>query len=267
LAQIHILEDDEAFACALAELLVRQGHEPTCFATPHEFFYQLSKRPPRCVIIDWMLPEMNGLEVVKRTRQLVGGQMGVLLLTALDAQDKAIAALGAGADDYLVKPVADGLLAARIEALLRRLVPAQTSMAKRIELGPYALDLSTRVAKLNGRDVGLAPREFDLAWVFFAQPSRLFTRDELLALIWGKGSDFGSHTVAQYVYALRKKLELVDHGFRLQSVYATGYRLEWIDAPAATVQSASNTDATAKALSSASNSGVHTESIKAKHPM
>jgi DNA-binding response OmpR family regulator len=231
-AQIHILEDDEAFASALAELLTRHGHEVMRFATPHEFFYQLSKLPPRCAIIDWMLPEMNGLEVVLRTRQLVGQQMGLLLLTALDAEDKAIAALAAGADDYLVKPVADGLLAARIDALLRRLVPTQVSMAKQIELGPYMLDAPTRAASLDGRDVGLAPREFDLAWVFFTQPSRLFTRDELLALIWGKHSAFGAHTVAQYVYALRKKLELVDHGFRLQSVYATGYRLEWIDQPA-----------------------------------
>jgi two-component system, OmpR family, phosphate regulon response regulator PhoB len=228
-AHIHILEDDEAFAAALAELLMRHGHEVMRFATPHAFFYQLSKLPPRCAIIDWMLPEMNGLEVVRRTRQLVGQQMGLLLLTALDAEDKAIAALGAGADDYLVKPVADGLLAARIDALLRRLVPTQVSMAKQIELGPYTLDLQTRVASIDGRDTELAPREFDLAWVFFAQPSRLFTRDELLALIWGKNSAFGAHTVAQYVYALRKKLELVDHGFRLQSVYATGYRLEWID--------------------------------------
>jgi two-component system, OmpR family, phosphate regulon response regulator PhoB len=231
-AQIHILEDDEAFSAGLAELLTRQGHEVMCFATPHQFFYQLSKLPPRCAIVDWMLPEMNGLEVVRRARQLVGQQMGLLLLTALDAEDKAIAALGAGADDYLVKPVADGLLAARIEALLRRLVPMQVSMAKQIELGPFTLDLPTRVATIEGRDVGLAPREFDLAWVFFAQPSRLFTRDELLALIWGKHSAYGAHVVAQYVYALRKKLELVEHGFRLQSVYATGYRLEWLDRPA-----------------------------------
>jgi DNA-binding response OmpR family regulator len=232
MTQIHILEDDEAFSAGLAELLIRQGHEVMCFATPHQFFYQLSKLPPRCAIVDWMLPEMNGLEVVRRARQLVGQQMGLLLLTALDAEDKAIAALAAGADDYLVKPVADGLLAARIEALLRRLVPMQVSMAKQIELGPYTLDLPTRVASIDGRDVGLAPREFDLAWVFFAQPSRLFTRDELLALIWGKHSAYGAHVVAQYVYALRKKLELVDHSFRLQSVYATGYRLEWLDRPA-----------------------------------
>jgi two-component system, OmpR family, phosphate regulon response regulator PhoB len=230
-AQIHILEDDEAFAAALAELLTRHGHEVMRFATPHEFFYQLSKLPPRCVIIDWMLPEMNGLDVVRRVRQLVGQQMGLLLLTALDAEDKAVAALGAGADDYLVKPVAGALLAARIDALLRRLVPAQVSMAKQIELGPYTLDLPTRLASIDGRDAGLAPREFDLAWVFFSQPSRLFTRDELQALIWGKNSAYGAHVVAQYVYALRKKLELVDHGFRLQSVYATGYRLEWIDMP------------------------------------
>jgi DNA-binding response OmpR family regulator len=229
MTQIHILEDDEACAGALAELLIRQGHEPKCFSAPHEFFYQLTKLPPRCAIIDWMLPEMSGLEVVKRTRQLVGGQMGIILLTALDDEDKAIAALGAGADDYIVKPATDVLLATRLKALLRRLVPAQTAMAKRIDLGPYALDLCTRSASIDGRDAGLAPREFDLAWTLFAQPSRLFTKDELIGLVWGRQTDFDVHTIAQHVCALRKKLELVAHGFKLQSVYGTGYRLDWIE--------------------------------------
>jgi DNA-binding response OmpR family regulator len=232
MALIHILEDDDACACALSELLSRQGHEVERFSTPHGFFYQLSKFPPRCAIVDWMLPEMSGFEVVKRTRQQVGGRVGIIMLTALDAEAKALAALAAGADDYLVKPTTDALLAARIEALLRRLVPAQVAMAKQIELGPYVLDLCTRKASIDGCDAQLAPREFDLAWTLFAQPSRLFTKDELLASIWGKHTEFGDHTIAQHVYALRKKLALVDHGFRLLSVYATGYRLEWADAPA-----------------------------------
>jgi DNA-binding response OmpR family regulator len=230
MTQIHILEDDEACAGALAELLTQQGHEPKCFSAPHEFFYQLTKLPPRCAIIDWMLPQMSGLEVVRRTRRLVGGQMGIILLTALDDEDKAIAALEAGADDYIVKPATDVLLATRLEALLRRLVPAQTVMAKRIDLGPYSLEQSTLSATIQGRDAGLAPREFDLAWTLFSQPSRLFTKDELIGLVWGRQSDFDMHTIAQHVCSLRKKLELVAHGFKLQSVYGTGYRLDWIEA-------------------------------------
>ena len=66
----------------------------------------------------------------------------------------------------------------------------------------------------------------------FAQPSRLFTKEELLALIWGKKTEFGAHTIAQHIYALRRKLKFVEHGFKLLSVYASGYRLEWVDAPA-----------------------------------
>jgi DNA-binding response OmpR family regulator len=239
MTQIHILEDDEACADALAELLTRQGHEPKCFSAPHEFFYQLTKLPPRCAIIDWMLPEMSGLEVVKRTRQLVGGQMGIILLTALDDEDKAIAALGAGADDYIVKPATDVLLAIRLNALLRRLVPAQTAMAKRIELGPYVLEQSTLCATIDGHDAGLAPREFDLAWTLFAQPSRLFTKDELIGLVWGRQNDFDQHTIAQHVCSLRKKLALVAHGFKLQSVYGTGYRLDWIETRASNEASTS----------------------------
>jgi DNA-binding response OmpR family regulator len=229
MTQIHILEDDEACAGALAELLIRQGHEPKCFGAPHEFFYQLTKLPPRCAIIDWMLPEMSGLEVVKRTRQLVGGQMGIILLTSLDDEKRAIAALGAGADDYIVKPATDLLLATRLDALLRRLVPTQAAMATRLELGPYVLEFGTLRASIDGRDAGLAPREFDLAWTLFAQPSRLFTKDELIGLVWGRQTDFDMHTIAQHVCALRKKLELVAHGFRLQSVYGTGYRLDWVE--------------------------------------
>jgi two-component system, OmpR family, phosphate regulon response regulator PhoB len=229
-ATIHVLDDNEINSAAMVELLAQLGHDVMHFATPHQFFYQLSKMPPRCAIIDAVLPEMNGLDVVRRARQLVGRQMGVMLLSTSDADERVIAGLGAGADDCVVRPVADGLLAARVDALLRRLVPS--SVTKRIELGAYTLDLSPRAAFINGRDAGLAPREFDLAWVLFGQPSRLFTRDELLALIWGKHSTYGAHTVAQYVYALRKKLDLVDHGFRLQSVYGTGYRLEWVDQPA-----------------------------------
>ena len=111
------------------------------------------------------------------------------------------------------------------------LVPMRVAMEKRIVRGPYTLDLGSRTATVDGCDAGLAPREFDLAWTLFSQPSRLFTKSELLALIWGKQTEFGAHTISQHVYALRKKLKFDKHGFKLQSVYATGYRLECFDTP------------------------------------
>ena len=228
---IHVVESALGTSDALTALLDRQGYASRCFAAPHEFFYQLGKLPPRCAIIDWELSQACSLDVVKRTRQLLGGRVGIIMLTSSESEDQVLSALAAGADDCIVTPTTDEMLAARIEALLRRLVPRQVAMDKRIVRGPYTLDLGSRTATVDGRDGGLAPREFDLAWTLFSQLSRLFTKDELLALIWGKQTEFGAHTISQHVYALRKKLKFDDHGFKLQSVYATGYRLECIDTP------------------------------------
>jgi len=223
---IHVVEDDDICAEAVARALSGSGHDVRVFGAPHALFYAIQKMPPRCVIVDWMLPEMTGFDVVKRLRQLLGSRVGIMMLTAVDAEDKVVEALEAGADDYMVKPVTDAILAVRVAALLRRLVPEQVAKARRIEIGEYALDMSTRSVRVGGMPVELAPREFDLAWTLFSQPSRLFTKQELLASIWGKHTEYGTHTIAQHVYALRKKLALNEHGFSLLSVYGTGYRLE-----------------------------------------
>ncbi len=223
---IHIVEKEQGCGQALAGLLSQRGHELACFSEAHAFFYQLGKFPPGCAVIDWELSPSCGREVVERTRQLVGGRMGIIVLMPSESEEQAVSALGAGADDCVAKPINDVVLAARIDALLRRLVPMRVATEKRIDCGPYTLDLGSRTATVEGCDAGLAPREFDLAWTLFSQLSRLFTKNELLALIWGKKSEFGAHTISQHVYALRKKLKFNAHGFALQSVYATGYRLE-----------------------------------------
>jgi DNA-binding response OmpR family regulator len=223
---IHLIETERGSSSALAGLLRDRGHDLQCFSAANEFFCQLGETPPDCVVADWELSLACGLEVVERTRRLVGDRVGIVVLASAESEDQMVAALGAGADDCICKPISDALLAARIEALLRRLAPVRVAMAKRIVRGPYALDLGSCTATVDGCDTGLAPREFDLAWTLFSQPSRLFTKSELLALIWGKRTEFGAHTISQHVYALRKKLAFDKHGFKLQSVYATGYRLE-----------------------------------------
>lgn len=233
MALIHVLEDDDIFAGSVQRAL-SANHDVQCFATPHAFFYQLSKLQPRCAIIDWMLPEMIGVEVVRRLRQIAGRSIGVIMLTAIDAEQNVVEALEAGADDYIVKPGTNAVLNARVDALLRRLGAEPATTAKRIVVGPYTLDFAMQSVTVDGQAVELAPREFDLAWTLFCSPSRLFTKQELLAAIWGKGGEFGYHTIAQHVYAVRKKLALADHGFKLLAVYATGYRLEWPEGLVAT---------------------------------
>jgi DNA-binding response OmpR family regulator len=233
MALIHILEDDETFARSVQGVLERRNHEVRVFTTPHAMFYQLAKAQPRCAIIDWMLPEMMGVDVVRRLRQQMGRNVGLMMLTAMDAEKNVVEALEAGADDYIVKPGTSAVLTARVEALLRRLAPEAATLAKRFEVGPYLLDFAMQSVTIEGRPVELTPREFDLAWTLFGSPSRLFTKQELLAAIWGKNSEFGFHTIAQHVYTIRKKLNLSEHGFKLLAVYASGYRLEFPDGLAA----------------------------------
>jgi two-component system, OmpR family, response regulator RegX3 len=224
MALVYIVEDDPDTARRVRALLTDSGHQVEWFDTPHKFFYQLSKHSPALALVDWMLPEMTGIDVVLRLRQQLGRAVGVLMLTAMDSEQSVVTALQAGADDYVVKPGADAVLLARVQALLRRSLPA--APLNTLALGPYRFDYALQLTHVHEQVVDLAPREFDLAWTLFSQPSRLFTKDELQAAIWGKGEDTGHHTITQHVYLLRKKLALADHSARLVSVYASGYRLE-----------------------------------------
>jgi two-component system, OmpR family, response regulator RegX3 len=224
-ALVYLVEDDEAVAAEVCALLSSHGHDVRHFATPHEFFYQLGKRAPLCVLVDWLLPEMPGPDVVRRIRRLLGTGVGVLMLTAMDSEDNVVQGLDAGADDYVTKPYANRTLLARVDAMLRR-VTVQHQVYTVLDCGPYHFDFAVQSTQLEGRAVVLTPREFDLAWTLFSHPGRLWTKAELQSAIWGKGDGLAFHTIAQHVYSVRKKLELAGHGVRLLTVYGTGYRLE-----------------------------------------
>jgi DNA-binding response OmpR family regulator len=230
MALIHVLDDDKQFSQAVQTALQGQSHQVRCFDTPHAFFYQLSKEQPRCALIDWALPEMQGVDVVRRVRRQAGRKLGLIMLTAMDGEENVVQALSAGADDYIVKPGPQAVLAARVDALLRRLAEEPAARDQRIELGPYVLDFAQQTVCVCGEPVELTPRELDLAWTLFSCPSRLFTKQELLSAIWGKNCAHGYHTISQHVYSIRKKLSLADHGFKLLAVYASGYRLQCPDA-------------------------------------
>lgn len=228
MALIYILDADPARAAALAGALQPLDHAVRAYQVPHEFFRHVSRMPPRCAIVSMNLPEINGLDVVRRLRLQVGGRMGVVIAADVDCEASAIDALREGADDYVARPVAQALMVMRVHALLRRLSPGPAAGGKQVRLGPYSIDVNTQLVHLDGSHVDLAPREFDLAWVLFSQPSRLFTKAELLATIWGRNSTVSEHTIAQHVHSLRKKLKLSEHGVRLHSVYGSGYRLEYV---------------------------------------
>jgi DNA-binding response OmpR family regulator len=225
LALVYLVEDDAEVAQRVCALLQREAHEALWFSAPHQLFHELQKRTPGCVLVDWVLPELPGIDVVARVRELLGHKVGILMLTAMNSEDSVVAALETGADDYVTKPFADAVLLARVGALLRRLTP-RSAPPKVLVVGPYRFDFAMQTACVNDTPIQMTPREFDLAWMLFSQPVRLFTKQDLQAAIWGKNSTYGFHTVAQHVYSVRKKLALAQNGVRLVAVYASGYRLE-----------------------------------------
>jgi DNA-binding response OmpR family regulator len=223
---IFLLEDDLDFSAAVQGSLQRNGFVVCAYSTPHELFYEIKKMRPSLLIVDWMLPEMNGLEVVKHLRQLYSEQFAIMMLTQMDTEEHIVNALKAGADDFLVKPECGAILIARVNAVLRRYRKAVSDAVLIVDRPPYRLLFQTRQVYLGDQLVALAPREFDLLWALFQNPNRLYSRAELLAAVWGKRDDVGEHTLTQHIYAIRKKLSFAEYGYRVTPVYGSGYRFE-----------------------------------------
>ncbi|MBE9609556.1 response regulator transcription factor [Chitinilyticum piscinae] len=223
---IAIVEDDPIQAEMLALTLHSGGHESRSFATSLAFFEALKSTRFDLLLLDWNLPDYSGGMIIKWVRENIGWQVPIMVATAIDDEANVVAALKAGADDYLVKPIKAMELLARIEVVLRRF----RSVAPEIlHLGEYEIDLSQRVIRQAGREIELTQKEFDLALYLFQHPEKLFSRMNLLEKIWGLQVEIDTRTVDTHISRLRRKLLLDGSGgWQLSSVYGYGYRLERI---------------------------------------
>jgi DNA-binding response OmpR family regulator len=172
------------------------------------------------VVLDLMLPGMDGLEVLRTLRE-EGNTAPVLVLTARDSVDDKVAGLDLGADDYLTKPFAFDELLARIRALLRRGATARTSV---LEAGPLSLDLISHTARVADEIIELTPREFSLLEYFMSKPEALLSRTRISQHVWGSAQD-DSNVVDVYVNYLRKKIEGVGGPRMIHTVRGKGYVL------------------------------------------
>jgi len=184
---------------------------------------QARREPPDLVMLDVMMPGLDGLEVCRQLRASPGGDVPILMLTAKDAVSDRVAGLDAGADDYLVKPFAFNELLARIRALLRR---RQTPEGDQIvTFADLTLNSTTHEVTRGGRPIALTAKEFDLLELFMRHPRQVLTRDIIYERVWGY--DFGgeSNIVEVYIRYLRAKLEAGDAPRLLQTVRGVGYAL------------------------------------------
>jgi DNA-binding response OmpR family regulator len=180
---------------------------------------------PDLVVLDVMIPECNGLDLCRWIR--ADGDLPVILLTARGEESDRITGLELGADDYVVKPFSPRELVIRVKSILRRVAPLEKRAVRHIEAGGLSIDAARREVLLDGKDVGLTATEFDLLWCMASHPHVVFSREQLLAQVWGYEAalDAGTATVTVHVRRLREKIEDdPSTPRRLSTVWGVGYR-------------------------------------------
>ncbi len=216
--RILIIEDDDLILKMLRRSLVYEGYQVDTAMDGEGGLNLLRDNKPALVILDWMLPGMDGLEVCRRIREL--GNQPVLMLTAKDTLENRVQGLDAGADDYQVKPFELDELLARIRALLRR---TQVERAPILTFGDLSLDTSTRQATRRNRVIMLTAKEYDLLEMFMRHPRQVLTREIIFDRVWGY--DFGgeSNVLDVYIRYLRQKLEGDGEARLIHTVRSVGY--------------------------------------------
>jgi len=224
--RIALLEDDKDQAALVNLWLESADHEVKIFPTSREFQKAVSHDSYDLLILDWILPDINGDEVLKWVRETVDWPIPVLFMTQRDAEEDVVRILELGADDYLSKPVAQAILTARINALGRRSRP-RTEADQSTDYGAYRLDPKIHSITVNEEPIELTSREFDLAWFLFRNSGRVLSRGHILEAVWGSSPDLNTRTVDTHISRLRKKLNIgEENGWRLKAIYQHGYRLE-----------------------------------------
>jgi two-component system response regulator MprA len=222
--RILIIEDDEPILQVLKRTLSYEGYKVLTAKDGTRGLALAREEPPDLVILDWMLPGVDGLEVCRRLRS--GGEVPILMLTAKDAVADRVLGLDAGADDYLVKPFDFDELLARVRALFRRAKPEARDT---LSFGDLRLDLGTRQAFRGERAIELTAKEYELLELFLRNPRQVLTRDVIYDRVWGY--DFGgeSNIIEVYVRYLRQKTEAEGEPRLIHTVRGVGYVLREAD--------------------------------------
>ena len=218
-AHILLVDDDPRITDLLRRVLAYEGYSTASAASGTEALKRTLERPPDLIVLDIMLPGLDGLEVAQRLRA-AGDQVPILLLTARDLVADRVKGLETGADDYLVKPFAPDELVARVKALLRR------SQEERQEVLRYAgveLDTATRVAHRGARAIELSPTEYELLTLFMRRPRQVLTREIILDRVWGLDFEGSSNVMEVYIGYLRAKLEAEGEPRLIHTVRGVGY--------------------------------------------
>ena len=222
--RILVVEDDPDIAELVARYLDKAGFTTERAASGREALQTIAARPPELLVLDLMLPHVDGLEVCRLVRaNEATATMPIIMLTARADESERIVGLELGADDYLAKPFSPNELVARVRALLRRAQRAAPPAAKTLAYGPITLDTERHLVSSGGRDVTLTAKEFLVLEYLLLHRGRVLSRDVLLTDVWGYRYTGGTRTVDVHVRRLREKLPALVDG--LVTVKQFGYKL------------------------------------------
>ncbi|MGH3132495.1 MAG: response regulator [Gaiellaceae bacterium] len=223
MATVLVVDDEPIVREVVVRYLAREGHRTLEAADGDAARGAIERSDPDLVVLDVMLPGTDGLELCRWIRST--SELPVIMLTARGEEADRIVGLELGADDYVTKPFSPRELAARVRSVLRRSTPAGSS-EERLTFGDVELERVTRDARKNGQDVRLTAKEFDLLWFLAGHPRRVFSRDQLMASVWGYTAALDTGTVTVHVRRLREKIEDDPSAPRhVETVWGVGYRL------------------------------------------
>jgi two-component system KDP operon response regulator KdpE len=219
--RILVVDDEPQIVRALQMKLRSEGYEVDTAGTAAEALAAAAARPPQAIILDVLLPDGHGTEVCRELRHWIAAP--ILVLSAVGDENEKIAALDAGADDYVTKPFSVDELLARLRAALRRTSPSREAV---LEVGALRIDLERRLVTMDGKPVSLTPTEYDLLRLLAQNEGKLLTHPAILREVWGPAYREESNYLHVYVSQLRRKLEPDPARPRyLLTVASVGYRL------------------------------------------
>ena len=222
-AKILIVEDEAKITSVIEAYLAHAGFDTISAADGKTAICVFEKDRPDAVLLDRMLPEMSGDEVLKVIRQI--SDVPVLMLTAKGSENDVVEGLALGADGYVIKPFRPRELVARLEALVRRFMPAESNATVTYNNGDLAVDTAQRMVFRKGIEIALTPNEFKLLSAFLRQPAKVFTREELILSAFGFSYEGFERTVDSHIKNLRAKLEdKTDEPVYILTVRGVGYR-------------------------------------------
>ena len=222
--RILLVDDDPNISHLVRLYLEKEGFAVTESARGDEALEAFQRESPALVLLDVMLPGMDGWQVCREVRKI--SNIPIIMLTAKDETFDKVLGLELGADDYVVKPFDSKEVVARIKAVLRRCTPAEAQPDGVISYDKLSVDLTRYELKVNGQVVDAPPKELELLYYLASHPNRVFTRDQLLDEVWGFEYYGDSRTIDVHVKRLREKLENTSDQWSLKTVWGVGYKFE-----------------------------------------